>query len=270
MKTNMKCRNGHFVIAACALMLFAMLLPAAAQAGEKPPVDQKAAEILDKYIEVTGGKKAYEKIDNRYAVGTMEMPGMGITFSFETWAARPDKSYQLGKSAAVGEMESGSDGETFWESSMMTGPRIYEGGELDQQKLLMRFDKYAYWREVFDSAVYVGEDSVDGALCDMIIVTAWNGKEETLYFDRNTNLLTRVSAVIESQMGNVPLDSYFEEYREVDGIIIPFVNRQEYMGIKVATILDSVAHNVEIADSVFALPPKILELMKTEEPEETE
>ncbi len=254
----------------CVLMLLAMMTPVLAQASENEGIDPKAAAILDKYVEVTGGTKAYEKVDNRYIVGSLEMPAMGISFNLEMWMAKPDKYYQLGKSEGLGEIESGSDGEVFWESSMMTGPRIYEGGELDQYELLMWFDRYAYWREVYDSAAYVGEDSVGGALCDKLMMTAWNGKKETFYFDKKSGLLVRLEAVIETQMGNVPVDTYFEDYRRADGISMPFVTSQKFMGQTMVTRYDSVEQNVEIADSIFALPPKILDLIETRDSTDTE
>ena len=38
----------------------------------------KAETILDKYIEVTGGKAAYEKNHSEVSTGTMEFVGKGI------------------------------------------------------------------------------------------------------------------------------------------------------------------------------------------------
>ena len=38
----------------------------------------KGETLLDKYIEVTGGKAAYAKIHSEMMTGTMEFPAMGL------------------------------------------------------------------------------------------------------------------------------------------------------------------------------------------------
>ena len=50
-----------------------LLLAAAASAAE----DIKPEAILDKYIEVTGGRAAYEKIKTEVATGTLEITSIG-------------------------------------------------------------------------------------------------------------------------------------------------------------------------------------------------
>src|SRR4051812_13436588 len=51
----------------------------------------KAETILDKYVEVTGGKAAYAKIHSDISNGTMAFGAMGITGKMVMYSQAPDK-----------------------------------------------------------------------------------------------------------------------------------------------------------------------------------
>lgn len=59
--------------------------------GAEPSLPE-AAVILDKYIKVTGGRTAYEKIHNRVSKGHHEFVGMGLEGTQTNYQARPNGS----------------------------------------------------------------------------------------------------------------------------------------------------------------------------------
>jgi hypothetical protein len=246
-----------------------LALPAAA-ADDVAVEYQKAAAILDKHIEATGGIENYDKIQNRYAEGALNIPAMGLDLEVQMWTAKPDKYMFVASSPALGKIERGTDGKVFWEKSLMTGPRIIEGAELAEAKLEARFDKYVYWRDVYKEAAYAGEDSVEGKLCDKVVMTSKEGKQETLFFDKDTHLLLKMSSVAMTQMGEIPADVFLEDYREVDGLKMPFATRISSMGQSRAIVMDSVAQNIEFPDSIFVIPEEIVELMESADTTGTE
>src|SRR5579872_6092136 len=97
-----------------------------AQAADDLP---KAETILDKYVEVTGGKAAYQKHHSEVEKSTMEMAAMGIKASITSYRAEPNKSYSETDLGGIGKMRDGSDGTVFWQSSSMMGPHVKEGSE---------------------------------------------------------------------------------------------------------------------------------------------
>src|SRR5438309_10046272 len=82
--------------------------------------------LLDKYITVTGGKEAYEKCKNRLTKGTMEIVGAGIKGEVTIYQARPNKMYLEVNFQGLGKVEQGTDGQTVWERSAITGPRVLQ------------------------------------------------------------------------------------------------------------------------------------------------
>src|SRR5215467_12699217 len=92
----------------------------------------KAEAILDKYVEVTGGKAAYEKLHSEITTGKMEIAGKGINGSVMSYRAAPNKSYTEIEIQGLGKMREGSDGATFWSLSAFQGPHLKEGDEKAQ------------------------------------------------------------------------------------------------------------------------------------------
>jgi hypothetical protein len=240
------------------------LFVAGAFAAEGGSFDQKAAEVLDKFVQASGGVEAMDKIENRHTVGKMEIPAQNLTMRIESWSARPNKTLQKASSEMLGTMVEGGNGEIFWERSVMTGARVLEGTELDAARLEAQFDKYAHWREVFDTVAYLGEDSVSGNPCHKIMVNTTGGKDRTLFIDQNSYLLVKIEQTLQHQMGDIPMEVYMQDYREVDGVQMPFRNRSSVMGQEMVIQIDSVTHNIDMPEDMFAVPEDIKELMPAE------
>ena len=95
----------------------------------------KADTILDKYVEVTGGKAAYSKLRTETSTGTMEMGAMGVKGTVVSYHAEPNQSFVETTLGGVGKIVEGSNGDIAWEMSAMQGARIKEGDEKGQALL---------------------------------------------------------------------------------------------------------------------------------------
>jgi hypothetical protein len=95
----------------------------------------KGEVLLDKYIEVTGGKTAHAKIHSDMTTGTMEFKAMGLKGKITTYGAEPDKKYSEVLLDGVGKMQEGVNGDVAWSMSAMQGPRVKEGDEKNETLL---------------------------------------------------------------------------------------------------------------------------------------
>lgn len=100
----------------------------------------------------------------------------------------------------------------------------------------------------------LGEDDCDGRPCHAIEFTLRNHQVETWYVDAETFLpISRLRRV--PYVGHLAEDrEYFEDYREISGVKIPFHTEKEVGNLYRVRDLESVEVNVEIADAVFKLP----------------
>ena len=257
------CRIPSALIAAA--LLAAVILcgaPAYGQAEKAASADTLTGEkIIAHYVDVTGGRQAYDQITNRYVKSTMTI-GPGITMDLTIYTARPNMMHTFAKSAMIGDVESGYNGEIYWEKSVAQGPRILEGDELAGAIQEAAFDRFVDWKAVFDKAELVGTDSVNGSLCYKVLMTPKVGAPQTYYFDQKTGLLVRISQILDHQMGKIPVDSYLEDYRKVDGVLTPFRVTQKAMGQEMVMAVDSVAQNIELPKDIFNVPDDIRALIK--------
>jgi hypothetical protein len=243
-------------------MLFVALGAQVSNAQKAAKVPAAAEKILDRYVEATGGIKAYDKLKNGVVKGSLEIPAAGITLEIVVYSARPCKVYTKAEAPAIGAFESGTDGTICWENSVMQGARILEGAELAEKLRESKFENMAYWRDLYDTITVAGTDTVAGSLCDKVMLNVKDGKPRTYYFDRKTGLLTKSVTIVKSQMGDIPVEAYPTDYRKEGDILVSHKTNMKLMAQDRLMTITSVAYNVAIPDSVFATPAAVKELLK--------
>jgi hypothetical protein len=246
--------------AALAIMFVSFSVsPAHAQAPGKTPT---AEQILDRFVETTGGLAAYDKLQNSVSKGALEIPAVGITVNLTVYSARPNKMYTVAESPAIGKNERGSNDTIFWEKSTMQGARIIEGEELAEAQREAAFEGLVYWRELYDSVAVSGTDTVAGSPCYKVVMKAKGGKARTLSFDEKSGLLARTLTTVQTQMGEVPIESFPSDYRKVGDVMQSFKSTVKVMGQERVMAMTSIEYNAAIPDSVFALPADIQALLE--------
>src|SRR5579872_4966630 len=112
--------------------------------------------VLDKYIEVTGGKAAYEKKTSEISSGVMEFIGKGVKAKIMSYQAAPNKSYTAVEIDGIGKMEEGSDGVVAWERSALKGPRLKSGEEKAVALRAAAIQHDIRWRDFFQKVECTG------------------------------------------------------------------------------------------------------------------
>jgi hypothetical protein len=222
----------------------------------------KGETILDKYIEVTGGKAAYSKIHNEATTGTMEFKAMGMKGKMTSYAAEPDKRYTEIVLDGIGKIQEGSDGEVAWGMSAMQGPRIKEGDERAETLLQAKFNSDMAWRDLYKSVETVGVETVDGKECYKVVLTPKAGTPITKWYDKDTNLLVKQSLTAKSPMGDIQSDSTFGDYRKEGDITVAHKVVSHVSTMELVMTLDSVKYNTEIPKDKFEVPSEVKALIK--------
>jgi zinc protease len=253
-------RAARAVPAAASGLCLALALAVAgrAPAAAAPP---DGAAILDRYVEVTGGKAAYDSVQNRVVHATLEIPAQSIKLDVTHYQARPNQSYSVVESQVLGKIESGVSGGFAWESSTMAGPRLKDGAEEQEAMREAAFDMMASWRRYFPKAELAGEDTVGGRRCWKVVMTPRFGRPRTNWFDQETGLVQKSEFVAESAAGAVAATVYPGDYRKVGGILMPFRAETTVLGQKRILTIHSVEQNVELPAKRFAPPADVQKLI---------
>lgn len=219
-------------------------------AGKMPSVQQ----ILANYMQAVGGKKAGEKIKSRMSKGTIELAPMGVKGTFENYAAAPNKSASKLTLAGIGEFYEGFDGTTAWAINPVQGSRDKQGEELAQAKLTSDFYREANLAKLFSKMELKGIEKVGADDAYVVVAMPDNLPAETFYFDTKSGLLVRQDTTSITPEGKMPGKTFFEDYREIDGIKVPFKTRSILPQAEIITTFTEIKNNVAIEDSKFAKP----------------
>jgi zinc protease len=217
--------------------------------------------ILDRYVEVTGGKQVYEKRKSEIATGTLEYPAQGIKGTITRYETEPDNYYATLEIPGIGKIEMGVNGDVAWENSAIMGPHIKSGEEKRQAIREATMNSTLYWRKLFPKVETAGVEMVDGQECYKVVLTPAEGNAETMYFQKKSGLAVKTTMVAVSQAGDIPVEVTVADYKNFGGVMAPAKVTQKAAGQEFTISIDKVQVNAEIPAERFALPPEIRALL---------
>ncbi len=249
----------------CTLVLGWLALATPADAGTAKLPD--AETILDKYVEVTGGKAAYAKLDNCVAKKRIVHVGMGFEDAMTEYRARPNKLVANIESEALGKVHNGANGEISWYLSEGTGPLVEQGEARVANVDAAAFDQIVHWRKYYKKAECAGEEVVDGKACYKVVLTPNHGPEEIRWFDKKTSLVIKATkSRLSSYMPPMNAELAVGDYKWVDGILLPHRIERKFAMCgstrEMVFVTDSIKFNVDIPAGSFDLPAEITAAIK--------
>jgi hypothetical protein len=250
------------IIGIALLVGLGQAIPGQEPSATAPAADLPSAEsILDRYVEATGGREAYESRTSEVAHGKMEMGAVGVSGELTSYA-KPGLQYLVINLAGVGKVEQGVKDGIVWENSILQGPRIKTGDERAAALRDALFNAPIHWRKIYPTVETVGIESINGEDAYRVLQTPTEGNAVTTYYSVDTGLAIKLSTTVASQMGNIPVEAAMSEYKEFDGVLAPTKMVETVAGQSIAITIDSVEANVDIPDERFNLPEAVKALVK--------
>ncbi len=204
----------------------------------------KLDEILERHIEAVGGRAAIEQLTTRVIVGRLVTdlptwePPVHESNAFRIYGKVPRK-YVLIAESAWGTSRHGFDGEVCWK---LDGAEVELDAHYDPRFAWIADPQNALrMRDYFPELRVVGTRTFEGRLTYRVDIDG--DESHSLYFDAETGLLVRLG-----------YNRELHDYREVDGVSVPFRMAISRKGGSSTYIFDEVEHNVAIDDAEFAPP----------------
>ena len=231
--------------------------PAAAEAkpGETKPAVPTADQILAKYTEALGGNAVIDKLKTRSMKGEW-LTSNGLTWGYEVYQSGPDKIYVVLNTPKQGVFERGFDGSVGWEKSNR-GLRAVEGQELAVMRRYPDLFKDIKLKEQFSRLTFGGQDKINDREVYVLRGVTTDNRRERLYFDAQTGLLVRRVTNTPTMIGLIPEQVDFEDYRSVDGLMVPFTIRISSVDPNISSTrkFTEVKLNVPVDETKFNKPP---------------
>jgi zinc protease len=223
---------------------------ASAPAGPTLTADQ----VLAHYVDAIGGRAAWLKLHSRVSKGTIEIPAWNnLRGSVEIHEKAPDSLLaQIILGGAT--FEQGFDGNTAWSQDPRDGVRVLSGAELDDAKREADFYHPLDLKKIYAKMTVTGLEKVGDRDAYVVEATPASGNPDKLYFDAQNWLLVRSVNNRHTADGVAVFQAEVEDYRDVDGVKLPFTVRQTSAESSFTITFTEVRHNVELADSQFAKP----------------
>lgn len=236
-------------------MIFGLLVMmlVAAQFANGQTVD----EIINKYIDSTGGKDKLTSVHSIYKEGTMEMMGNEITVRVTKEQGKLSRTeFDVGGSTGfrlVTEKEA-------WSYIPMRSPtptKLSDAAAASMQAELEIFSPLIDYVTKGSKAELIGKDTLHGNECYKIKLTTAAGKEILFWIDSKTYLLDQ-SSQQNSGMGDgkapVEIIVVYKDYSPVNGIMIPHTMETimpSGKGFSGATNFDKIELNITVDPKLY-------------------
>ncbi len=226
---------------------------------------QTADEVVEKYLAAIGGRAALEKLTSRSTAGTMtlSLPNGPVSGSIEILNQRPNKTRTLTKldlsSLGAGQVtrEQRFDGMTGYILDSLQGNREITGNQLENLKNTGFPTPLLTYKERGASVELAGKEKVDGRDTYVLLFKPKTGSVARQFIDAETYLPARIVIKVDTpETGEVEQTTDLSDYREVDGIKVPFTIKVSTAGQGFTIAVSKVEHNVKIDEAVFSKPDK--------------
>ena len=176
-------------------------------------------QILEKYLQATGGAKALGKITTRTQYGLLALGTK--SFPIEILSETPD-SRRTTVHLADGANITSVTGQEGWSSS--PGHPAHEMGpsELESAQMEAKLFFEVNLRTLFKELTVRGNDKIDGKDVLLVVGQGSNSPPVHLYFEVESGLLARAVYYTNTPLGLNPTEIDYTDYREQDSVKTPF------------------------------------------------
>ena len=206
-------------------------------------------EILERYVQALGGADALSRITTRLAKGS-RIGADGVLVPEEVYQKAPDKLLTITSYPQV-VFSNGFNGITGWGHSSREGATPLAVQLLAQLKRDAVFYKEIKTEQLYSNLTVLGKTSVRDGEAYLVQATPADGPAEKLFFDIKTGLFVRRYTESDTPLGKLPLQTDYEDYRDVDGIKQPFLIHWSFPGRVWGRKIDEIKQNVPLDDAKF-------------------
>lgn len=224
---------------------------------------QTADEIVEKYLTAIGGRAALGKLTSRSTVGAMTVSTQGgeISGSIETLNQRPNKTRTLLKldltSLGAGTMvrDQRFDGTTGYSLDSMRGNSEITGGQLEALKNGEFPSPFLNYKARGVTVELSGKEKVGERDAYVLIFKPKSGASSRQYIDAESFMLVKLVQTLDlPEVGQVEQTTEFSDFREVDGVKLPFKIKGTSSVQSFTVAVTKVEHNTKIDESLFSKP----------------
>jgi hypothetical protein len=216
-----------------------------------PPASPSVDAVLEKYATAIGGKESLAKIHSREITGTFTggdgEPHPIQIMQTDSGQYRSSVKVNEGSFTIVFNGKTGTSGGPSWNNPM-------QPDEVERIRTRARLFPAAGLKEKFPALAVRGSEKVDGRDAWLVTARADDGARMSFWFDAENGLLLRTLQRQHTALGDIPEQADYSDYREVDGVKVPFTIRHTAPDRGDTITATEIKQNVDVPVSLFTAP----------------
>jgi hypothetical protein len=225
--------------------------PSATQASIPTP-----QQIVDRYVDATGGRAAYDALRSRRASGSFALPDLGIKGTISQLIRSDGNAVVTIDVPGIGIVRQGVTNGVAWAIHPTDGPKLLTGTEAETTRRSLTLAPETSL-DGYDKQSVTGISDVNGRPAYELALSMGEAVRETRFYDVETSLLVKSVGVVNSPAGELTVTTFYTDYEDAAPIRMPMKVRQTMSGVSPEQMIEKVEHNVELPDTLFALPAEI-------------
>jgi len=208
--------------------------------------------LVEKYIQALGGMDALKKVSSRVEKG--KASSAGREYPVDILAKSPAKGLTV-THLPDGDLASAYSAQSGWQLAPGRPTRELTGTEIDGAKIDSSFYFPVHLTEILSEFETTGIEKIDAHSVFAVRGRQPNQLPIRLFFDQESGLLVRQIRYEPTPLGRIPVQTDFSDYRDTNGVKVPYQRITSRPGRRLVTKIDSVEQNIKLEDSKFEKPP---------------
>jgi outer membrane lipoprotein-sorting protein len=215
-----------------------------------------AEEVVAKALAAKGGLEKLKALNTARMSGRI-VNSTGREAQMMVWAKRPNlmrRQTQVDNQKIV----DGFDGAVAWVMHPTLGVQTAKGPESELVRTQAEFDNvFVDYKAKGHTVELAGTETIAGRPSYHLKLTRKDGQVQHHYIDAENGQELRTIASVSQAGRTAEVVMDYSDYRQVDGVTLPFTTRQSVNGSEVASVVfDQVQFNVPIDDTLFKVPAR--------------
>ena len=210
-----------------------------------------ADQLLDKYVQAAGGATAIDKISSRVMKGNIDFGGKSMPI--DIYARDPEERISL-THMPEGDSVTAFNGHEGWLGMPGRQLREMHGSDLDGAAIDADLHLATHLKRMFTQMEVREAEKIDNHATYEVVGQREGKPPVQLYFDQESGLLVRLVRYGETALGWLPTEIDYTDYRDVDGVKIPYRWTLARPSGRFTIQIADVRQNVAIDDAKFVKP----------------
>jgi hypothetical protein len=210
-----------------------------------------SSQLIDNYIQALGGAAAIEKITSRVEKASTDFRGQSV--SVEVFTQAPQKQTVI-RHLPGGDRVTAFDGHAGWFGVAGRPTRDMHLADIAAARMDADLHFPLHIRQMFPELRVEYPEEITGREAYALFGIREGQPPVKFYFDKKSNLLVRLVRFAESPLGLDPTQIDYADYRDVDGVQVPFRMTVSQPGSSSIIQVEEVNQNIRIDDAKFSRP----------------